>query len=38
MQSKTDIVLLIDWEKMYDDNWMDDILDKVNNKYPFKKK
>jgi len=38
MVAETIIVLFIDLEKVCKKNWKDDVVDKVDTKYPFKEK
>lgn len=36
MESQTDIVMFVDMNQMYLDNWKDEIINNIDAKYPFK--
>lgn len=38
MEVPSVIILFIDIEKLTNNNWTDDLIDKVNSRYPFKEK
>lgn len=36
MEPQTDLIILINMEEMYLDNWKDMVVDQIDAKYPFK--
>jgi len=38
MEKQTDIILFIDINTVYSENWNDEVVERINNKYPFKEK
>jgi len=38
MEKQTDIILFININTMYSENWNDEVVEHINAKYPFKEK
>lgn len=38
MEAQTDIIIFIDLEKVHKNDWTDNVINKVDNRYPFKEK